>query len=154
RAGVDAIAGGAGRDYLEGDGGADTLLGGEGEDELRGGVGDDTITGGADVDTLYGGSGSDTYVYKTGDGSDQILDSDGSGRILYNGRALEGGTRTGQFLWIDSAGVKYELVGGNSGPRTLVIDGKLTVKNFTSGDLGIVLQGDEPGIQRPDDVDG
>lgn len=140
----EAITVNAGNDYVEGGGGADVIDGGPGSDELRGGAGDDQLSGGLDADKLYGGAGFDTYVYATRDGQDEIVDSDGSGQIVYNGRVLSGGSRTDGFKYTDAQGVKYELVGGGSGPRTLVIDGKLTVRNFSSGNLGIALQDESP----------
>jgi Ca2+-binding RTX toxin-like protein len=146
----EAITVNAGKDYVEGGGGIDIIDGGPGSDELHGGAGNDGLTGGADSDKLYGGAGFDTYIYAAGDGQDQIFDSDGLGRIIYKGRELNGGSRTGRFEYTDSAGVKYELVGSGTGPRSLVIDGKLTVRNFSSGQLNIVLEGEPAGPERPE----
>lgn len=146
----DVVTVNAGNDYVEGGGGRDAINGGPGSDQLHGGAANDELSGGPDADKLYGGAGFDTYVYEAGDGRDEIVDSDGSGQILYKGRILSGGTRTGRFEWIDGEDVRYELVGNAAGPRTLVIDGKLTVRNFAPGDLGIVLQGEEDPPARPE----
>lgn len=148
-ANADAINAGAGDDYVEGGGGDDVIDGDFGSDGLHGGAGDDRLTGGLGDDSLYGGAGFDTYVYAPGDGQDEIFDSDGSGQILYKGRALTGGNRVGRFEYLDAEGVRYELVGNGTGPRTLVIDGKLTVRSFSSGDLGIDLHGDDASA-RPE----
>jgi VCBS repeat-containing protein len=141
-AGPDAIAGNGGRDYLEGGEGGDVLAGGGDADWLVGGPGDDQLEGGRGNDRLEGGSGFDTYVYNGGDGRDTIRDSDGSGQIIYKGRVLAGGTRTGQNTYADNAGTRYELVASSAGTQTLVIDGALSVENFVSGNFGIALQGD------------
>jgi Ca2+-binding RTX toxin-like protein len=96
------------------------------------------LTGGTGADALYGGVGSDLYLYRTGDGADTILDADQKGSVIYDNRLLQGGIRKpgdasdtyrstdGQFT--------YRVTGSD-----LVVNGTLTIKDFTSGQLGITL---------------
>lgn len=158
----EAITANGGDDYVEGDGGVDTIDGGAGSDQLHGGAGNDRLTGGSETDHLFGdtnddrleggkgndylhgGAGFDTYVYAVEDGRDVVRDSDGSGQIDYKGRILSGGALAGSHTYKDGAGTVYEIVPGAGGMRTLFIDGTITVENFVSGNLGIVLSG-EPG---------
>jgi Ca2+-binding RTX toxin-like protein len=146
----ESIVTGTGKDYVEAGGGDDRIDGGWGADTIHGGGGDDRLTGGLNADKLFGGAGFDTYVYGFGDGQDEIFDSDGRGEIVYRGRTLAGGTRAGTFEYVDDAGVRYELVGGGDSRKTLVIDGKITVRNFLSGELGISLTGDDPRPTPPE----
>jgi len=146
----ESIVAGTGKDYVEAGGGDDRIDGGWQSDVLYGGDGDDQLTGGLGTDKLFGGAGFDTYVYGLGDGQDEILDSDGSGEIVYRGRTLSGGARVGAFEYVDNAGVRYELIGSGTGRKTLVIDGKITVRNFLSGELGITLTGDDPQPTPPE----
>jgi Ca2+-binding RTX toxin-like protein len=146
--GTDTLSGNGGKDVLEGSGGADALYGGDDADRLFGGAGNDRLQGGKGLDRLEGGSGFDIYVYGSGHGRDFIFDSDGSGQIEYEGRVLNGGTSAGPNTYTDASGTRYELVANGAGVQTLVIDGVLWVVEFTSGDLGIVLNGD--GADQPE----
>ena len=142
---ADIFHGGSGNDVLQGGGGLNILYGEGGGDTLIGGKDDDTLTGGKGNDILKGGAGNDTYIYKTGDGNDEITDTDGS--VKFNDTTLSGGiggdeegevkkaTKAGTFKSDDK---KYTYVWAGEG-SDLVINGKITVKNFHNGDLGITL---------------
>jgi Ca2+-binding RTX toxin-like protein len=145
--GADPLTGGDQNDRLYGDKGNDTLNGGKGADYLEGNEDDDQLTGGTGNDILKGGKGNDTYLFKTGDGHDTIIDVDGLGQIKVNDIPLTGGTETtaGSGLWF-SADKKfaYGLMPQSDGTKTLIIisgTDQITVKNFTSGNLGINLTG-------------
>ena len=148
--GNDVLNGGAGDDEINGGNGSDELYGGDDDDALLGGSGNDRLEGGKDNDTLEGGVGFDTYVYNAGDGRDTISDSDGSGQIEYRSSVLAGGTQTAQHVY-EGNGVRYELVGAGDG-RTLVVDDALVIKNFRSGDFGIVLQDVNQDPRTPPDI--
>ena len=163
----DIVVANGGKDYIEGAAGNDTISAGDGADEVRGGVGNDGIAGGAGDDRLFGGaeddrlegglgsdvldggSGFDTYVYSEGDGNDTIVDTDGSGQIIYKGRALTGGIQEAQGTYIDGAGVRFQLSQNTSGPRTLLIDGRIVVAGYQPGRLGLVFEDAE---SAPPDV--
>lgn len=157
-AGSDEIDGGGGDDLIYGDRndepgsalvtGEDTLRGGAGRDSIFGGDGRDTLHGGTENDWLEGGAGFDTYVYEDGDGLDTIADADRQGRISYKGRLLAGGHRTGDRAYEDSGGTRYTVI-GPSGSQALMVDGALLVRDYENGDLGIVLEGDDPQRQPP-----
>ena len=131
---------------------ADILRGGAGVDTLDGGAGNDVLTGGTESDTLQGGAGSDSYLLMAGDGDDTIDDSDGQGEIRIGATRLTGGDALAAGLWqetIDGKGVLYSFAPDANGRGTLLIQsvvGATTVKNFKSGDLGIVLNA--PGQQH------
>ncbi|WP_294260888.1 hypothetical protein [Propionivibrio sp.] len=168
-AGNDRLDGGKGNDYLEGNAGSDILTGGEGNDTLLGGsgidilegeIGNDLLIGGADADVLTGGKGNDrlegglgddTYEYATGDGYDTIKDSDGLGRIKIDGAVLDGGVAPtpGANVWISADGKhSYVATGDLATGATLLIDGVLTVENYTTGQLGLELEG-APAVTPP-----
>ena len=145
--GFDVLSGGAGNDYLEGNLGNDELKGEGGRDTLIGGEGDDILNGGLESDRLEGGIGNDTYQYKSGEGFDVIRDLDGLGAIVFDSVALTGGDRRSDNVW-QSGGIVYNFTADTGGQGNLRIsrgsNATLTVENFRSGDLGIVL----PGIKK------
>ena len=150
--GVDLLIGNGGNDYLQGDGGGDQLEGGAGIDRLVGGAGVDVLEGGTENDILdggigndilKGGSGLDTYRIRAIDGADTIEDSDGKGVVEFDGKVLISGLRrtddpANVFRSADGT-ITYAKQGNN-----LVVTGSgpLTIKNFTSGMLGIKLFGE------------
>jgi Ca2+-binding RTX toxin-like protein len=141
--GNDTLSGAGGDDYIEGNANDDELKGGGGNDTLLGGKGSDILEGGQDDDTLLGGAGFDTYIYHTGDGQDTIIDSDGDGLIkiddeeLTGGKALSAGVNT----WQSADGTHtYVALGDITQGATLIIDGVLTIQNYTQGQLGLELQ--------------
>lgn len=155
--GVDTIKGGDDDDEIYGDDGEDTLDGGKGIDHIYGGkdkdllkgmVGNDFLYGDEDRDYLDGGMGADQLfggqgfdIYKA-DISDTITDSDGYGRVEFNGRSLTGGKRkeTDPENIYKNGGDTYVLTG-----TTLVVNGGLTINDFSDGKLGIFL------VTEPDD---
>jgi Ca2+-binding RTX toxin-like protein len=152
---ANQLTGGTGNDKLHGAGGKDLLLGGDGNDELSSGAGDEV---------LKGGDGNDTYIYAgSADGSDTIEDRDMQGSIRYAGSTLSGGTRPKDdksFKWTSEDGYTYTTTADpDKGATTLTItngSGKLTVKKFVNGDLGIQLKDkdkefEKPSIERPTD---
>jgi Ca2+-binding RTX toxin-like protein len=161
-AGNDYINGKAGDDYLEGNEGDDTLNGGDDADTLLGGAGNDTLDGGKGADQLKGGQGNDTYILRadTSDVTDTILDSDASGSVKVVGpneseTVLTGGKRLAgsEGIWqSDDQRFTYTTRTESDGSTTLRISGagvKAQVKNFTSGDLGIILPGNLPSPVTP-----
>jgi hypothetical protein len=170
-AGNDAIDGQGGYDYLEGDAGADTLQGGAGNDSLLGGSGNDSLVGGdnddylaggagswrlgdhavSDNDTLVGGAGTDTYFFCCTFGNDAVIDSDGKGRLLIEGRELHGGTLVSGSpnRYVDPTGYShYTLYGSTLFIGRSGIEGTITVKDWSDGQLGITLDAGAP--QKPD----
>ncbi|BAO29611.1 putative Ig domain-containing protein [Sulfuritalea hydrogenivorans] len=140
------ISGGVGDDRLYGMAGNDQLNGGAGNDHLEGGRGADTLIGGKGNDKLIGGLGDDTYVYSTvglGDGLDTIIDGDGLGKIKIDNEVLGKGIGSDRvYEFIDTTNVKHSylfLTGNASTGGDLLIDGKITVKNYKNGNLGITL---------------
>ena len=152
--GEDQLKGGVRADRLYGEADNDTLEGAAGADYLDGGPGDDRLTGGDGADTLVGGAGFDTYVILTFD-KDEIRDSDAQGKVLDDTTQIIGGQKIANTpnVWQD-AEKKYlftlvPVASGNDlvitklvapGGQTAV--GTATVRDFHSGDLGIVLSGD------------
>ena len=151
--GADTIEGFGGADYIEGNegndvllsggSGTDTILGGQGDDVLDGGTGNDTLDGGLDNDTLRGDSGLDRYISRFG--ADTIDDSDGKGVVEFDGKVLLSGLRrtddpANVFRSADGT-LTYTKQGNN-----LVVTGSgpLTIKNFSSGQLGIRLVAEGP----------
>ncbi|MBI5109604.1 MAG: hypothetical protein HZA62_12750 [Rhodocyclales bacterium] len=108
-----------------------------------------------------------SYIYAgSQDGSDSIEDRDMQGSIRYAGSTLSGGTRPKDdksFKWTNDQGVTYTTSGDpDKAPVTLTItngSGKLTVKKFVNGDLGIQLRDKDkendpfqkPNVDRPTD---
>ncbi len=160
----DIIDGEFDDDVIDGGDGKDTLRGGQGNDELSGGSQDDELDGGADVDVLdgghgndflYGGAGDDQYRLHSGDGSDVIDDADGRGRISIDQGVIGSPDSISTGFWRETvAGIdlRYAFSPDASGRGNLFITstaGTLTVKNFKSGDLSIVL----PGLEtQPIDI--
>lgn len=151
--GNDLLWGSSGEDLLEGGGGDDELVAGASADELNGGVGtdvlfgqagDDRLDGGDNSDYLYGGEGNDTYVFSGDYGSDWIVDSDGQGSLVFEGTTLSGGKKRGENAYFDAAtGWSYTKVGGDlilnkEGSRS-----SIRIRDWTDGDLGIVLDDQE-----------
>jgi Ca2+-binding RTX toxin-like protein len=149
----ETLAGGnvAAGDHLYGGGGDDVLDGLGGNDYLEGNAGADTLLGGAGDDILFGGAGQDTYVYNDGDGFDVISSADASDRLLYDGRILAGGSKTGEGTYEDASGAVYMWFSDGSGAQSLLIDGNILVEDFVGGDLGLVFGGD---IELPDTPEG
>ena len=130
------------------------LSGGSGDDDLSGGADNDALEGGAGNDRLAGGDGDDVYRIHAGDGSDVIEDADGIGSISVDGHTLGAATWRSPGLWSESSAggeVRYAFAPDSAGRGNLFIvsaAGAQIVKNFKSGDLGIVL-----GAPRPDPID-
>jgi Ca2+-binding RTX toxin-like protein len=143
--GRDILEGNSGRDELHGGAGNDILRGGDQDDMLYGGVGVDVLTGGTGNDELHGGSDADSYLINSGDGNDTIVDTDGLGEIRINNQRLTGGQAKYPGLWQEQAGTErivYTFSPDAQGRGDLLIQhstGTTTVKNFKSGELGIVL---------------
>ena len=148
--GQDIIRGGDAADYMEGGDNADELYGQAGDrDQLIGGAGDDVLDGGPGNDVLVGGVGGDSYVYRAGEGVDTIEDSDGRGSIRFwtspaTWFDLRGGRMVGSNVWqSDDEQFRYVLVSEEERSTLEIIhrSGRLFIANFTSGNLGIVLEG-------------
>jgi Ca2+-binding RTX toxin-like protein len=99
------------------------------------------LVGGGGNDVLLGGAGRDLFLYNSGDGQDLILDSsssqgDGKGAVVFDNHLVQGGLRkAGEVAYTSSDGqFTYQLSGTD-----LLINGTLTIKDFTSGQLGITL---------------
>ncbi|HSD40081.1 MAG TPA: putative Ig domain-containing protein [Rhodocyclaceae bacterium] len=148
----DTLTGANLDDHLYGGGGNDQLNGGLGDDYLEGDAGDDQLTGGKDRDTLVGGAGNDTYMFAAGDGQDVIDDSDGQGQIRIGNDVLNGAKEavSGTGVWQSTdKEYTYQLLPGSDGTQTLSIsiagtNDRILVKHFTSGNLGINLNGGAP----------
>lgn len=159
----DHLEGGTGQSYLEGGSGNDDLYaegestrtetdknyldGGTGNDNLYGAAGNDELTGGEGSDRMEGGKGHD--VYKA-DLNDTIKDEDGKGVVRLGRGTLTGGTRKDSDPPNEYKGGGHVYVLNGS---TLVIDGGLTIEDFSNGDLGIHLR-DEPDDDDDDGPDG
>ncbi|MFO1412641.1 MAG: calcium-binding protein [Burkholderiales bacterium] len=145
--GTDVLDGGDGRDRLDGGADDDTLSGGTGGDLLVGGAGADVLAGGAGDDSLQGGTGADRYQLQAHDGNDVIADSDGMGSVEIGGTVLAGGVVESPGIWRERVGtddVLYAFAPDASGRGNLFIRstaGVTQVRDFKSGDLGIVLPG-------------
>ncbi|MET0893995.1 MAG: calcium-binding protein, partial [Pseudoxanthomonas sp.] len=125
----------------------DLLMGMGGADTLFGHAGDDVLIGGAGADLLRGGAGQDTYLVDDGD---VLQDSDGRGRLFWGELPLSGGAQRpgdanatfrsedGRFTY--SMGTTDLVIANSTG-------GRVTIRDFQSGDLGIRL---EPLDQRVD----
>lgn len=143
--GSDTLKGEAGNDYLEGGTGSDDLDGGADNDTLIGMSGNDTLNGGAGSDYLEGGVGDDRYEFNTGDGHDSVMDIDGNGTVVIDGKRyseLKKLYPQGN-VWSNDDQVRFTLERATDGTGTLLISygtgDTITIKNFKSGDLGIVL---------------
>jgi len=127
---------------------SDGLTGGDLWDKLYGMDGNDNLTGGKGNDYLEGGKGNDAYYYTVGDGQDIIVDTDGQGHIYYtdatgNRYLLNGGRQTGDGATIyQSPDDRVQYRRDQNGALIVTLDGvdALTLPNFQSGDLGIVLE--------------
>ncbi|MBS0167107.1 MAG: putative Ig domain-containing protein [Nitrospira sp.] len=142
--GNDYLQGDAGSDQLEGGAGSDTLVGGRGIDVLEGGTESDFLDGGLDNDILRGGDGLDAYLIRAVDGADTIEDSDGHGVVEFDGKILVGGLRhagdpTNVFHSADGT-ITYRKSGTD---LTVTGSSSVTIKNFSSGKLGIRLVAEE-----------
>lgn len=147
----DTLSGQGGADYIEGNSGNDTLDGGAGNDTLLGGAGVDEFRGGAGDDLLMGGAGADTYVIDGSAGNDVVVDQDG-GVIRYQSHVLGGGQQTspGAQEWKDDHAT-YRVIdeGGVQHLRIAVGAATLTIRDWTPGHFGIVLQGYEAPQPAP-----
>ncbi|MEI2677291.1 MAG: calcium-binding protein [Burkholderiaceae bacterium] len=147
---TDSLTGGDRGDHLYGGAGNDVLNGGEGVDYLEGNAGADTLDGGTGAynDTLNGGAAADLYLVRNDAGFDTLTSCDAGDRLQLGGRVLNG---TGTFLssvgnvteWRDSSvatdPITYSL---NTASHELTVKGAnsvVLVKDFASGDLGIVV---------------
>jgi len=132
------------------------LLGEGGSDAIYGSNGADVLVGGLGNDRLMGGSGSDTYRFYSGDGQDDIYDSigdgfggDGQGAIVIDGVTLQG-----TFNQVDPTNhpglygngtwnLEFSARTGNVGTLTITSaaggSDRITLHNYQSGDLGILL---------------
>ncbi|MBX3325836.1 MAG: putative Ig domain-containing protein [Nitrospira sp.] len=142
--GNDYLQGDAGSDQLEGGAGSDTLVGGRGIDVLEGGTESDFLDGGLENDILRGGDGLDTYLIRAVDGADTIEDSDGRGVVEFDGKILVGGLRhagdpSNVFHSADGT-ITYRKSGAD---LTVTGSGPVTIRNFSSGKLGIRLVAEE-----------
>ncbi len=148
----DVIDGSEGSDLLGGGSEADILRGGTQNDILKGGAGDDEINGGTGNDMLQDDGGYDRYILAAGDGSDIIDDLDGIGEIRLDSTKLTGGSATYPGVWkqtVNGKDVWYRFSPGADGRGGLLIQsavGDTFVKNFKSGDLGIVLPDPAPVV--------
>jgi trimeric autotransporter adhesin len=156
--GNDSISSGAGNDYLEGNAGNDNLDGGADNDTLLGGNGDDVLTGGQGQDTLIGGTGFDSYQFEAGFGNDIIVDDGGAGILTFGGVPISGGNKVpGQDKVWESADRQYVfaqvatsatssdlIISRRIFPGALKIEGSITVRGWTMGQLGIALSDQAP----------
>lgn len=152
--GNDVIIGGSGGGQLYGDDGEDVLLGGGDSDLLMGGGENDTLIGDGGSDVLYGDGGTDLlygvdgHDYYFADAQDTILDSDGQGGVYLGNKLLGGGKRK-------ASDPEDEYKGGGNvyvlNGTTLVINGGLTINQFTNGDLGIILETEPEDPAPPPD---
>ena len=155
--GDDILYGGIGEDNLHGGADNDTLDGGENDDVLLGGSGIDTLVGGAgndvlmgndgfgspdtDADNLLGGEGYDTYIVGN---EDVIFDEDGSGIVVFNNQTL-----SGKKTKVKDTDNLYEddiFTYAKDGSDLYVVNKQtqeyITIADFVSGALGIVLEED------------
>jgi Ca2+-binding RTX toxin-like protein len=142
------LSGTAPRHYVAfGGAGADALSGAELADHLYGGAGDDTLIGFSSSDHLEGGAGNDTYLVDASGGGDWIVDSDGQGIVKWSisgaQYTLAGGKKLSDGTWKSTDGrFVYSLVANAAGQKDLNVmadSGVLRVRNYISGQLGIVL---------------
>ena len=133
--------------YFGGDG-ADTLTGSSNKlgDHLYGGAGADILNGQGGNDYEEGGIGFDTYQFDAGFGNDTVLDSDGQGNIRIGTTVLTGGKKLSDNLWEsdDKTTIYLQqgadlLIGQRAVAGAGTVAGTITVKNWSSGQLGITL---------------
>ncbi|WP_027708417.1 calcium-binding protein [Zooshikella ganghwensis] len=144
--GNDLLVGEAGIDTLDGGKGEDHLFGDEGNDILKGGDDKDILDGGENADQLEGGQGKDIYH---ADSEDTINDSGKDGTVFLDGTKLTGGERTEddpENTYYSTDG-KFTYVKNGS---TLVINGGLTINNYSDDALGIHLETVEEEEEEPD----
>lgn len=169
---ADSIYGGEGSDHISGGGGFDTLHGEAGDDALMGLSGNDTLEGGAGSDVLTGGEDYDTYVFSASDFNvasgagfastsethgaieDTIFDMDGAGRIVFDNVAI--GDYVASNISRDGLGwetpdrlFRLQVIGSGDDASLMIVHretgGRIVVKNWSNGDLGITL----PGLGQP-----
>ncbi|MBU6338395.1 MAG: hypothetical protein KGQ36_00255 [Rickettsiales bacterium] len=146
-------------DLLENISGANLLFGADGIDNISGSISNDIIIGGKGNDELEGGSGTDTYLFNGEYDKDTITDSDGEGVIKINNKSITGtaylindgnnnlyqltiGSEIYLLTKVDNGSSGYDLVivnNGDSYNEGGSVVNQVTVKDFSSGDLGIVL---------------
>jgi Ca2+-binding RTX toxin-like protein len=157
-----ALIGGGGNDKLYGGGGADDLDGGQGDDYIEGDSGNDNLTGGTDRDTLVGGTGFDGYFFTKGSNNDTVIDSDGSGAIFIDSTIVNGGKKVSTNYWLSTdKKFAFTLAANATGGNDLIVGrtdtgDTVNVSNWSSGQLGITLQGgndDTPDDKVKDDFD-
>ncbi|NKI93740.1 calcium-binding protein [Rhizobacter sp. SG703] len=156
--GADKINAGSGNDYIEGNAGVDSLYGEKGNDVLLGGAGDDWLSGGIGNDLLNGGAGADTYEVKADEDVDTIVSSDAVDILKLGGRNLDGSGTVkssvdGVTVWIDesdaAAPILY-MLDANIAQLTVAGYGStVIVKDFQSGDLGILAPVPTPPVAPP-----
>ena len=132
--------------YVFGGDAGEVIPGGQKADHLYGGGGDDTLEGKGGDDYLEGGSGNDTYIFNAGDGFDTLFDSDGLGSITVRsgtGTTTLGGTLDSipgaTDLYEDSDKNRYAKTGNDLLITLKDGGGRILVKKFTDGQLGISL---------------
>ncbi|WP_417548637.1 calcium-binding protein [Marinobacter segnicrescens] len=141
--GGDTLRGEGGNDYLEGGTGSDDLDGGADNDTLIGMSGNDILNGGKGNDTLAGGSDNDRYEFSSGDGQDTLIDADGLGELWIDDIKYGLAVRLAPDAdgWLsDDKKVRFLLYGSD----LLVSYGEgdsVLIRNYSSGDLGITLEG-------------
>ncbi|WP_272493077.1 calcium-binding protein [Atopomonas sediminilitoris] len=143
--GDDNIFAREGNDTIWGDGGLDYIDGGAGNDLITGGVGNDILVGGDGRDMMRGGMDFDTYF---ADKHDVIEDDNaGRGQVFLGNQVLTGGKRK-------ESDPENEYKGGGNlyvlNGTTLVVNGGLSINQFTNGDLGIHLE-TEPDDEEKDE---
>lgn len=157
--GSRVVFGGDAAELIDGGRQADRLFGGGGDDVLSGDEGSDYLEGDDGNDVLIGGTGHDIYNVGAGGGADTIVDAaegpDGRqrGEIRFGSAAVAG---TFSALDPELKGFRLEAADGvylatytgsvqNELPGTLWLwrqdcpDAVAMIRNFRSGDLGIVL---------------
>lgn len=143
--GNDSLSGSKESDLLEGGDGADLLSGGSGDDSLIGGEGSDVLVGEQGDDYLEGGRGYDVYKFSSGDGHDILVDVDGNGSIVIDGTVYGDLKKLypQSDVWASDDKVKFTFEKAADGVGTLIISygsgDTIVIRNFKSGDLGLVL---------------
>ena len=129
-----------------GDSAANTINGSAQDDRLYGGAGADILNGQGGNDYEEGGTGFDTFQFDAGFGNDTILDSDGQGAIRIGATTLSGGKKLSDNLWeSDDKTIIFLqqgadlLIGQRAVAGASTVAGTITVKNWSSGQLGITL---------------
>ena len=151
--GSNSLDGDSGNDVITGGDEYDIINGGDGADNIEAGGGADLINGGEGADYLRGGASFDDYIYSTLNfGTDLIEDDNGS--ITVMGAALSGGSYSINRQAYLGDGYEYRQY--TMGSMTLLGinragDTKNTIylKDWTDGQLGIYLDGQEQETQKP-----